>query len=86
VSAELISRINRYFGNQAVRRLKFVQDLTTRSMARAVARPNPLAEEAASRAVADLPEGPLKAALASLGEAVFNAPGTRRVPNVHIKP
>ena len=82
---ELISRINRYFGNRALRRLRFVQVLTARSMVRKVARPNPLAIEAASRAVADLPEGPLKSALAALGQAVLSAPVTQRVPNAHFK-
>jgi hypothetical protein len=70
-SIELIKRINQYLGAGAVRRLRFVQSLVVRTPSRAEPRPTVSMEQAASQAVAGLPEGPLRTALAALGRAVL---------------
>jgi hypothetical protein len=71
LSVELIARINQSLGTQTVRRLRFVQSLPVLTVARPVQRPNEVAEKIALEAVADLPDGPLRAALAALGRAVL---------------
>ena len=72
LSTELISRINQSIGGQSVRHLRCVQTLTMRG--RALPSPRlPAATEAkaASDAVAHLPVGLLREALAALGCAVL---------------
>jgi len=71
LSTELIARINQYFGKQAVRRLRFVQILIVRAQRPITPRPDPAVVMAASQAVAHLPDGPLRDALASLGVSVL---------------
>jgi hypothetical protein len=78
LSVELIARINQSLGTQTVRRLRFVQSLRVPTVARPVQRPNEVAEKIALEAVADLPEGPLRAALAALGRAVLTEEPARR--------
>ncbi len=77
LSVELTARINQYLGNQTVQRLRFVQTRTIRPPARAAPRPTPATVKAADDAVADLPEGPLRAALAGLGRAVLTESASR---------
>jgi hypothetical protein len=76
-STELIGRINQYLGSPAVRRLRLVQ--TAASQTRIQPRPPPAraVELAASEAVADLPEGPLRTALSALGRAVLTESASR---------
>ena len=75
-ATELISRINTHLGTTTVRSLRFVQ---TTSIAPQAAPPQPIppwVATAAEAAVATLPEGELRAALAALGRAVL-ADGAR---------
>ena len=87
VSNELIGRINQYLGSQGVQRLRFLQTLAPRAIPpskSSLANPS-LAKSAvtaamettADAAVAAVPEGPLRAALASLGRAVLAEAATR---------
>jgi len=77
LAPELIGRINAHLGRDAVARLRFSAEArrgVERPIAAAAAPPRPPPREAVSRAeraVADLPEGPLKAALARLGARVI---------------
>jgi hypothetical protein len=77
LSTELIGRINQYLGGQSVRRVRFVQMLAARSAVRFKPLPTVTAEAAAAEAVARLPEGPLRTALASLGRAVLTESPSR---------
>jgi hypothetical protein len=70
VGQELINRINTHLGGQPVQALKFTQAGMPRSRA-PVAAPAPEAVPEAEAAVADLPDGPLRSALASLGRVVI---------------
>jgi hypothetical protein len=65
----LIARINAHMGQTVVTRLRFVQDHVAKP-----APPSPRlpATEAARNAVADLPAGPLRDALESLGRMVLS--------------
>lgn len=73
----LIGRINTHLGQTAVSRLRFVQDLASHA-APPPPRPAP-ATDAAERAVADLPSGPVRDALRDLGAQVMSTgPGRRR--------
>jgi hypothetical protein len=65
----LIERINAQLGRAVVERLRFVQDPRPPPL-RASPSP-PVANEAAERAVARVPEGPLRDALLALGRAVL---------------
>ena len=70
---ELISRINTHLGTQTVRALRFVQ--TTSVSPPAAQPPRPIPPEitaAAETAVATIPEGELRTALAALGRAVLS--------------
>jgi len=70
-ATELISRINTHLGAASVRALRFVQ---TTAATPAAAPPPPMPPEvaaAAETAVATLPEGELRSALAALGRAVL---------------
>ena len=66
----LIERINAQLGRTVVERLRFVQD-PFEPAPRARTSPNPAADASAVRAVAGLPEGPLRDALLALGRAVL---------------
>jgi hypothetical protein len=78
LSTELIGRINQYLGSQAVRSLRFVQNLSGRTPARPQPRSLSRAGEAAAHeAVAGLPDGPLRTALAGLGSAVITECASR---------
>jgi hypothetical protein len=77
LSTELIGRINQYLGGQTVRRVRFVQMLAARSVARLRPRPTVAVEAAVDEAVAQLPDGPLRTALASLGRAVLTESPSR---------
>jgi hypothetical protein len=77
LSGELISRINQYLGSQAVRQLRFVQTLAAPAMAKAGPPRTKAAEQAAIEAVAHLPDGPLRDALAALGSAVLSESTSR---------
>jgi len=78
LSAELIARINQYLGSPVVRRLRLVQIVPIRPPPRSISRPtSDAAAMAAVKAVADLPEGPLRTALAGLGRAVLTESASR---------
>lgn len=85
LSTEVLSRINRHLGSQAVRRLRFVQITAMPAPARLKPRPSQAAESAASEAVAQLSPGPLRAALATLGRAVLSEPPSRIGKQLHTK-
>jgi hypothetical protein len=75
LAAQLIERINTHLGGTPVQRLRFLQATqSTVSVPRRVKIPA-AATKAAQRAVADLPEGPLRDALAALGGAVIASRG-----------
>ena len=68
----LIARINTHLGTQTVHQLGFVQIAPAAPPAAArPRRPDPAAAARAEAAVADLPEGELRTALAALGRAAF---------------
>ena len=70
LSGELIGRINAHLGTPVVQRLRFVQTLPGPPIAPA---PIPAAAtHAAEQAVAAMPPGPLRDALAALGAAVLS--------------
>lgn len=70
VGVELINRINTHLGGQPVHTLKFTQAGMPRKAAAALT-PPPLANREAEAAVAALPDGDLKSALAALGRVVI---------------
>ena len=87
LAPQLIERINAHFGRVLVQRLRFVQDgLASPAPSPAPRRhPTPEMIAAAERAVADLPPGGLRDALAALGRAILTerglpstSPGTKR--------
>jgi hypothetical protein len=71
LSSELLGRVNQYLGSPAVSRLRLVQTTVARVKSRPSRRPREAARQAASAAVATLPEGPLRSALADLGLLVL---------------
>jgi hypothetical protein len=78
-ATELMSRINTHLGSTTVRTLRFVQ--TTSVAPRAPPPPPPIPPAviaAAEHAVAALPEGELRAALAALGRAVLAGEARRK--------
>ena len=77
LSGELIARINQYLGSQVVRRLRLVQTAAAQTRRQPPPPPSKAAELAASEAVADLPEGPLRSALNALGRAVLTESASR---------
>jgi hypothetical protein len=85
-ATELISRINTHLGATTVRSLRFVQTISAAPQAPPPPAPlPPWIAEAAETAVAALPAGDLRAALAALGRAVlageaFAKPSTNRAP------
>jgi hypothetical protein len=72
LSDALIARINTHVGNRVVLRLRFQQDSVETDRPPPAPRPPPSAKalQAVENAVADLPDGPLRAALAALGRSV----------------
>ncbi len=69
---QLSARINGHVGRQTVTRLRFVQTIPPAlATPRAPAPPPPQDVARAAAAVADMPDGPLKYALASLGALVL---------------
>jgi hypothetical protein len=86
-ATELISRINTHLGATTVRSLRFIQTMSVAPPAPPPPRAPvpPWIAEAAETAVAALPEGDLRAALATLGRAVLAGevrakPSTNRLP------
>lgn len=76
VGVELINRINTHLGGLPVHSLRFTQAGMPR-LPPAPRRPPPEAVAEADAAVADLPEGELRSALAALGRVVL---GRARTP------
>ncbi|HTW26577.1 MAG TPA: DUF721 domain-containing protein [Acetobacteraceae bacterium] len=76
LSEQLLERINTHLGHHVVQRLRFTQEASSRPVPAAPPprRVRPEAAERAERAVAGLSDGPVRAALASLGRAVFGRP------------
>jgi len=72
LALEVVSRINIHVGSPLVHSLRFVQVGAPVLPSRPPA-PPPRAVAAAEKAVGDLPEGDLRAALVSLGGAVLSA-------------
>ncbi len=72
---ELVGRINTYLGKQAVKRLRFVQTRAPAPPPSAdpPAPPSEAMRRQAEQAVADLPEGDLRAALIALGATMLDA-------------
>ena len=77
-ATELMARINTHVGQATVRQLRFVQS-GAMAPRRAAAKPPPPAwvAAAADKAVASLPDGELRAALAALGRAVLTQDATQ---------
>jgi hypothetical protein len=73
LAPELIARINTYLGRATVSTIGFVQDHQPESPPASPPPPSPAAHAAAARAVKNLPEGPLKEALAALGRSIHAA-------------
>ncbi len=72
LAPELIARINTYLGGDTVNRLRFVQAAAPASLVSSAPPPDtPEAIAAAEGAVRNLPDGPLRQALAALGGAVL---------------
>jgi hypothetical protein len=70
VGVEMINRINTHLGGQPVHSLKFTQAGMAKP-SRASLSPPPEAVMEAEAAVRDIPDGPLREALASLGRVVI---------------
>ncbi|MBN8875281.1 MAG: DUF721 domain-containing protein [Rhodospirillales bacterium] len=73
MTAELIARINAHAGAQTVKALRFEQMLPPAAPLPAPKPPSPKVTQAAEAAVAHLPAGELRDALAALGRAVLGA-------------
>lgn len=80
LAPELLARINVQLGGEPVQRLRFVQEAVAVHPPAPAAPTRPAAvPRAVQTAVADLPEGPLRDALAALGCAVWSrVPGAKR--------
>ena len=79
LAPELLARINGWLGKPTVTELRFVQDHMPESRPASPRAPSPQAVAAVDKAVAGLPDGPLKDALSALGRSVHTAnPPTRR--------
>jgi len=78
LSAALIGRINTHFGQELVKRLRFMQEAPAATIALHAAPPPPVGlEEAVAIRLADMPSGPLRDALAGLGRALLTERGLR---------
>lgn len=79
MASEVMDRVNAYLGSRAVTALRFTQVHAARTEPPRPIPPARRAPEAARKAVADLPEGPLRDALEALGSAVLapRAPARR---------
>jgi hypothetical protein len=80
LAGEVIARINTHLGSQVVTALRFVQ---TPELLAPLAPPvapvaDPAKLAAVAAAVADLPEGELRGALASLGRTIVTTPNSSR--------
>lgn len=71
LGGELVSRINGHLGSQVVSGLRFVQTSTVAPPPPQRTPPDPASQAEAEAAVAALPEGELRAALAALGRVVL---------------
>jgi hypothetical protein len=72
-AAGLLERINAHVGRAVVERLRFVQAVAPQTVEALPSSSSQAAEAAEDRAVASLPQGELRDALASLGRAVLAA-------------
>jgi hypothetical protein len=70
LAPELMARINTYLGHDVVRRLRFEQAATVRRPPPAPSALSAAAAAPVAQAIAGLPAGPLRDALASLGRAI----------------
>ena len=77
LATELTARINTHLGAGTVKRLRFVQSTVVQPPPVPRPRPTPAMEASANAAVAHLPEGPLRDALAALGRAVLTESASR---------
>lgn len=81
LSTEVLARVNQYLGGQTVTALRFVQTQILGKRPKPPPRPNRAADNAAAlgaaQAVAHLPAGPLRDALATLGRAVLTESASR---------
>jgi hypothetical protein len=75
LAAQLIERINTHLGDTPVQRLRFLQATQSTIPVPPRVKISVTVQKAAQRAVADLPEGPLRDALAALGSAVIASRG-----------
>jgi hypothetical protein len=75
---EVIARINTHLGRSTVTRLRFVQTLPPPLAQPHIPAPQPRDAARAAQAVADLPDGPVKDALAGLGALVLAGRPTRK--------
>jgi hypothetical protein len=81
VGVELINRINTHCGGQPVQSLRFTQVASPRSDRARLASTPPEAVREADAAVAELPDSPLKDALASLGRVVIGRTKHAKTPS-----
>lgn len=75
LAPELIARINTHVGQALVAELRFTQDHTpgtAESRPLAPAKPSPQVAKAVDNQLADLPDGPVKDALAALGRSIHS--------------
>jgi len=80
LAGELIARINTHLGTKTVQALRFVQTAAPPPpTSPATKEPHPAVAQAADAAVAGLPEGELRDALASLGRAVLAVREPRQI-------
>jgi hypothetical protein len=77
LAPQLIERINAHFGRVLVQRLRFVQDGMVPSVPTPRLQPTAEIAAAADRAVAALPPGDLRDALAALGRAMLSEHAVR---------
>ena len=72
LGSELVARINTHLGSQVVKGLRFVQTIGMDAPApQQRTQPDPVDAAKAEAAVASLPDGELRTALAALGGAVL---------------
>jgi hypothetical protein len=81
MTGEVMARINTHLGVPTVKALRFEQSTPDSPPAARPPPPPPEVAEAAEAAVGSLPEGELRAALASLGRAVLADQPVRNIPS-----